>query len=143
MSLKAALQIELCNRFEEKFGLCLYKIIITRVLVKMCTLSFEFNIDDDLKMQMIKKLARRLYKLKKMDYKDIIEPLNSKANIVISKIHKMLEFNFIKVIQEEEKSLVNLDPSKFNHNSHIHNLDEIIKNFFEGQKLNSINMKEN
>ena len=60
--IKCVLHLEVRNRFGEHFGLIVYKTIVARVLDELCRHSYTAN-SDDLNKQMIRKLARRLYKL--------------------------------------------------------------------------------
>ena len=64
-SIKSVLHLELCTRFGERNGLVIYKTIIVRVLENLCHITYKMN-SDDLNKQMVRKLARRLYKLHKL-----------------------------------------------------------------------------
>ena len=48
ISIKTALQIELCNSFDTIIGLILYKSIITLVLIEICKNCVNLEINDEL-----------------------------------------------------------------------------------------------
>jgi hypothetical protein len=50
---------------DEHLGLVIYKLLMIRVLEKLCEMSYIAN-SDDLNIQMTRKLARRLDKLNKL-----------------------------------------------------------------------------
>ena len=92
ISIKVILHLKLVGFFGEKEGLILYKILLINVLDDLCKESFNYDYND-LKMQMIKKLARRLYKF------DLItkpENLSSFAKESLDSAYKT-----IKIIREQ------------------------------------------
>ena len=64
-SVKSVLHLYLLNRLDQHMGLVIYKLVMIRVLDKLCACSFKAN-SDDLNVQMTRKLARRLDKLSKL-----------------------------------------------------------------------------
>ena len=68
--LKSVLHLQLRNRFDEHLGLVIYKLVMLRLVQRLCHCSFRDNADD-LNMQMTRKLARRLFKLNKLVESDV------------------------------------------------------------------------
>jgi hypothetical protein len=63
MAIKVALQLRLCELCGELKGKIFYKMIISMVIYQLCKISQNFLISSDLKLQIIKKLARKIFKL--------------------------------------------------------------------------------
>jgi hypothetical protein len=123
ISIKTALQIELCNSFDPNTGLIIYKSIITLVLVEICKNSVNIKINDELKLQMIKKLASRLNKLNQINNEyninnnclshknlnELIESISNKSKEVIKEIKNLLEINLNKSINDVDSVTIDLE----------------------------------
>ena len=92
MSIKVVLQLRLCELFGEFEGKIIYKIVIAIVISNLCQ---DAVVDSDLKLQMIKKLARRIYKL------NLLPKFKSKNNSLVAKVID----SCAKTIQNTKKSL--------------------------------------
>ncbi len=122
ISIKSALQIELCNSFDPNIGLIIYKSIITLVLIEICKNCVNFEINDELKLQMIKKLALRINKLNQIKLKDeydnslffkglneLVESISNESKAVIKKIKNALEINLNKSINDVDSVTIDLE----------------------------------
>ena len=63
MCIKATLQIEFTNSFGERDGLILYKVTLAQIIEILCSYSLESELSSEIKLQAIKKLAKRIKKL--------------------------------------------------------------------------------
>lgn len=156
-SIKATLQFELCNRFDQKIGVIFYKLIIILVLEKMCSDCIVLEISDDLKFQMIKKLARRISKLNKLltqlcpdlnnnklDYNfEFVQSTLQKSNQTIIRIKEGLEKKLNKTINDIFISKIDLE--MIDENDYIHNLDDVIEKIqiLSHQKPSALNLSKN
>lgn len=90
-----------------------------------------------MKLQIIKKIAKRAYKLDKIPKTDFIESTIQKCKQTVEKIRDELDRNSRNLIANREYSSV-LEQLLFNENDHIHDFDlikEVIQSLFN-QKLN-------
>ena len=66
-SIKAVLQLSLCELYGDEKGKIIYKIVIALIINELCNHSIEYKLPLDLISQIIKKLSRRLYKIDLLD----------------------------------------------------------------------------
>lgn len=126
MSVKATLQIVLCNLFESS-GLGLYKTVITRALEKICLQSLNFEFPDDLMLQIIQKLSIRLYKLEKIGNNDFIKRTIIRCSETIQLVKSKLNSNLESLIKAKSFS-TKLNLNNFNESDHIYDLRDLIDN---------------
>ena len=140
MAIKVVLQLRLCELFGEVEGKITYKIIIIVVINSLCQkICEDATVNCDLKLQMIKKLARRLYKLDLLAKESNNSLLVAKTIDICAKtietVKTSLNKSFESVILNSRKLNAELDLKKINSqdtiHEQIHSLVQDIKNIKE------------
>ena len=100
MSIKATLQIELSNLYGERDGLVFYKTVLAQIIEIICSKCLNYqNMSADIKLQVIKKLSRRIKKLNllktdNLKCQHIVNKITEKSAVTISELKKLLHEEF-------------------------------------------------
>ena len=142
-SIKTVLQIRLYDLYGEIEGKVVYKIIIALVHNQLCMDSLYHNLDADLKLQMIKKLARRLYKIEELikesgldtsDYSECFEMISK----TIETVKDELDENFKTVSDSSRSNPASIEINEINYADIVHkNISSLISQINFKKKLNA------
>ena len=126
MAIKVVVQIRLCEIFGEIEGKLIYKIIISIIIKNFCDIPVK---NFDLKLQMIKKLARRIYKLdllaKETRNDLLVAEIIDLCAQTIEKENIYLKRLFEKFVSNSRKIPAMLDMKEINSKDRYHNLDNL------------------
>ena len=145
MSIKVVLQLRLYQLFGDIDGKVIYKVIMILVVNKLCQDSCNYNLSSDLELQMIKKLARRLYKLDLLlKYSKSCYSLDSVVNMCVATIEKVkarMNEKLKKFVNNTRSTAAKLDLSQIGLNDVIH--QKLDKLMVEINKLKSVSPNQN
>jgi hypothetical protein len=151
LSIKATLQIKLVNFYGEDSGLIIYKSIMALIMNSL--LSHEMGIrvlDSDLKSQVIKKLARRIYKLNLLFETNceegcrlIVKGVIQACSITIKNFRNSMQLELDHIINSLKE--IQIDPSQINTETDIiHHLKDFNQkiDYLKSLKSNTYNSIE-
>ena len=122
ISIKAVLQIMLCNIYDKECGKTLYKLIMCRVLGSLCHYAVE--IKHEILLQMIQKLAKRLYKIEKnpkdLRYDLLVSMCLESCFMTIQSIRNHLDFSLERILMEKRAFTAKLDIRRIQISDKIH-----------------------
>ena len=107
MCIKVVLQITLINLFDDVKGLLLYKIILVHLHDKLCNEAIgDKQINSDLRLQMIKKLAKRVYKLSNLggENNKQVSITIEKCTQTIQRVSSLIHTNWQQIIKNSKSS---------------------------------------
>ena len=133
MSIKVVLQIMLSNMYEGECGKVLYKLIMCRILGNLCYYAEE--VKHEVLLQMIQKLAKRLYKIEKfpkdLRYDLLLNKCLENCFMIIQRIRNDLDFSFERILMEKRALTAKLDIGRLRSSDKIHGnlkcLQEILR----------------
>ena len=144
MAIKVVLQLRLCELCGEIKGKIFYKMIISMVVCELCRISQDFQISSDLKLQIIKKLARKLFKLdllaKESNNVEMINKTVDCCSQVIEKVKLSLEKKFEETILKSRNLPAKLDLRNIDFEDKVHKRIDILEE--EIKALTGINCNE-
>lgn len=130
---KAVLQWKLTEILGETEGKFIYKVIILNIVLIVCENNTKCP---DQQFQMMQKIAKRVYKLNKIEGSDKIKQfMAAKAEGVVSKTNQNIYKDYVEVIENSRKLKSALNWSDVKCEDKIHKLNELFSSINQFTKM--------